>query len=131
VFTGVVLGIVDEAMADASARLGPRAADLRAYEQVEWSRASTEHWLMEQAFDGMLRAIETGDRAEALRAGQRGKVAGAELAESILGRIARTVGGGTFSRRSPFASWYEDVRALGFLRPPWGLAFDGIYGTSF
>ena len=43
VFTGVVLGIVDEAMADASARLGPRAADLRAYEQVEWSRASTEH----------------------------------------------------------------------------------------
>ena len=131
VFTGVVLGIVDEAMADASARLAPRSADLRAYEQVEWSRASAEHWLMEQAFEGMLRAIEDGDRTEALRAAQRGKVSAAELAESVLGRVARTVGGGTFSRRSPFAAWYEDVRALGFLRPPWGLAFDGIYATSF
>ena len=86
---------------------------------------------MEQAFEGMLRAIEAGDRTEALRAAQRGKVSAAELAESVLGRVARTVGGGTFSRRSPFAAWYEDVRALGFLRPPWGLAFDGIYATSF
>ena len=74
VFTGVVLGIVDEAMADASARLAPRSADLRAYEQVEWSRASAEHWLMEQAFEGMLRAIEAGDRTEALarRAARQG-----------------------------------------------------------
>jgi hypothetical protein len=41
------------------------------------------------------------------------------------------IGGGTFSRRSPFSSWFEDVRALGFLRPPWGLAYDGLFGTSF
>ena len=131
VFTAVVLGIVDEAMADAAGRLAPRAEDLRAYERVEWSRASTEHWLMVQAYEGILRGIESGDGAEALRAGLRGKEASAELAESILGRIARTVGGGTFSRRSPFAAWYEDVRALGFLRPPWGLAFDSIYATAW
>jgi hypothetical protein len=31
---------------------------------------------------------------------------------------------------SPFASWFEDVRALGFLRPPWGLAYDNLFLTS-
>ena len=55
----------------------------------------------------------------------------AELAEASLGRMARVIGGGTFSRRSPYASWFEDVRALGFLRPPWGLAYDNLFATSF
>ena len=41
------------------------------------------------------------------------------------------LGGGTFSQRSPFAHWFEDVRALGFLRPPWGLAYDGLFATSW
>ena len=50
----------------------------------------------------------------------------AELAEATLARLARVIGGGAFSRRSPFAHWYEDVRALGFLRPPWGLAYDNL-----
>ena len=36
-----------------------------------------------------------------------------------------------YSQRSPFARWYEDVRALGFLRPPWGLAYDTLFNTSF
>jgi hypothetical protein len=55
-----------------------------------------------------------------------GKVAIAELAESCLRRICRVMGGGTFGRRSPFGHWFEDVRALGFLRPPWGLAYDNL-----
>ena len=55
----------------------------------------------------------------------------AELAEAALGRLARVIGGGAYSRRSPFAHWYEDVRALGFLRPPWGLAYDSLFGLSF
>jgi hypothetical protein len=41
------------------------------------------------------------------------------------------LGGGTFSQRSPFSHWFEDVRALGFLRPPWGLAYDNLFATSF
>jgi len=53
------------------------------------------------------------------------------LAEASLGRLARVIGGGTYSRRSPFAAWFEDVRALGFLRPPWALAYDNLFGTSF
>ena len=103
---------------------------MRAYEQVEWTRAITEHWLAVQAYEGSLRAVEAGD-PKALFAALCAKESVAELAESILGRLARVIGGGAFSRRSPFAHWYEDVRALGFLRPPWGLAYDNLFAMSF
>ena len=56
----------------------------------------------------------------------RGKTISAELAESCTSRLCHVVGGGSYSQRSPFGHWFEDVRALGFLRPPWGLAFDGL-----
>jgi hypothetical protein len=75
--------------------------------------------------------VESGDHPRSLHAVLRAKQAVAELAEASLGRLARVIGGGTFSRRSPFASWFEDVRALGFLRPPWGLAYDTLFLTSF
>jgi hypothetical protein len=55
----------------------------------------------------------------------------AQLAESSLTRLTRVLGGGTFARRSPFANWNEAVRALGFLRPPWGLAFDGWFADTW
>ena len=55
------------------------------------------------------------------------KTAIAELAESVLRRISKVIGGGTFSRSSPFGYWYEDVRALGFLRPPLGLSYDQLF----
>ena len=84
-----------------------------------------------QAFEGALRTIESGDGTAGLHAGLRAKTAVAEAAERALGRIPQVLGGGTFSRRSPVASWFEDVRALGFLRPPWGLAYDGLFATSF
>ena len=71
-----------------------------------------------------------GDPAAALHAALRAKQAVAELAEGTLLRITRVLGGGTFSQRSPFAHWFEDVRALGFLRPPWGLAYDQLFATS-
>jgi hypothetical protein len=103
---------------------------MRPYEQVEWARATTDHWLAIQAYEGMLRAAESGDRDAALVAGLRGKTSVAELAEATLQRVARVVGGGTFSASSPFSAWFEDVRALGFLRPPWGLAFDGLIAAS-
>jgi alkylation response protein AidB-like acyl-CoA dehydrogenase len=130
-FTGVVLGILDEAVATARAQLQPKAAGMRSYEQVEWSRAELEHWMAVQAFEGSLRAVESGDPVRGLYAGIRAKQGVAELAESCLSRITRVIGGGSFARRSPFASWYEDVRALGFLRPPWGLAYDNLFASSF
>jgi alkylation response protein AidB-like acyl-CoA dehydrogenase len=131
VFTAVILGVLDEAIATSKRQLEPRADALRPYEQVEWSRAELDHWLAVQGYEGALRAVESGDHGRSLHATLRAKEAVAELAESSLGRLARVIGGGTFSRRSPFSSWFEDVRALGFLRPPWGLAYDGLFATSF
>jgi alkylation response protein AidB-like acyl-CoA dehydrogenase len=126
-FTAVITGIADIALSTARAQLANRHGSLRIYEQVEWSRAEIEGWLIGQAYEGMLRDAERGnDRGPLL-----GKEAIAELAETMLGRICRVLGGGTFSRQSPFGFWFEDVRALGFLRPPWGLAFDNVFAGSW
>jgi alkylation response protein AidB-like acyl-CoA dehydrogenase len=130
-FTSVVLGVLDEAVRTAREQLGKKAEELRAYEQVEWSRAEQSHWIAVQAYEGALRAVEAGEPVAAFHAALRAKEAVAELAEEVLLRITRVVGGGTFSQRSPFAHWFEDVRALGFLRPPWGLAYDNLFATSF
>lgn len=128
-FLGVVLGVVETAMAEARARLHPKAKELRAFEQVEWSRAVTEAWLIEQAYEGALRAVETSDFP--LPAVLRAKMGAAELAEACLTRVSKVIGGGAFSESSPFAMWAQDVRALGFLRPPWGYAYDSLYATSW
>ncbi len=123
-FTSVIVGVVEVALETARQQVAPRRDNLRAYEQVEWSRAELEGWLIQQAYEGMLRAMER-DRDRRLRAVQA-KTAIAELAESVVSRICRVIGGGTFSRSSPFGYWYEDVRVLGFLRPPLGLAYDQL-----
>jgi alkylation response protein AidB-like acyl-CoA dehydrogenase len=124
-FTAVCVGIVEEALATARTQLQQRRPLLRPYEQVEWARAELDGWLIQQAYEGMLRAVET-KAADAELVSVQGKVAIAELAESALTRLCRVVGGGTYTRSSPFGCWAEDVRALGFLRPPWGLAFDSL-----
>jgi alkylation response protein AidB-like acyl-CoA dehydrogenase len=129
-FTSVIVGVLDEAVAVAKLQLRARASDLRAYEQVEWTRAVCDHWLAVQAYEGSLRALEVGAPTAQFQA-LCAKESVAELAEATLGRLARVIGGGAFSRRSPFATWFEDVRALGFLRPPWALAYDNLLGLSF
>ena len=129
-FTAVVLGVLDEAVGLARTQVRDRASQLRPYEQVEWTRAEQDHWLAVQAYEGALRAVESGDAAVALYAALRAKQSVAELAEQTLQRLSRVLGGGTFAQRSPFAHWFEDVRALGFLRPPWGLAYDQLFATS-
>ena len=128
-FTAVILGIVDEAIECARRDLAPRKDRLRSYERAEWTRAELEAWLAVQAYEGMLRAIE--QLPVPRRSVLRGKIAVAELAESVLQRICRVMGGGTFARHSPYGFWFEDVRALGFLRPPWGLAFDTLFDEGW
>src|SRR5262245_39147817 len=127
-FTAVIVGIVDTAVEAARREVIRKRDALRAYERVEWTKAETEGWLIQQAYEGMLRAVEDG--TESRRRAVQAKLAIAELAESATGRICRLVGGGTFSRSSPFGYWHEDVRALGFLRPPWGLAYDNLFEWS-
>lgn len=129
-FTAVILGVLDEAVAVAREQVRDRADGLRAYERVEWSRAEQDHWVAVQAYEGALRAVESGKPAVAFHAALRAKEAVADLAEHTLLRLTRVLGGGTFSQRSPFAHWFEDVRALGFLRPPWGLAYDTLFASS-
>jgi alkylation response protein AidB-like acyl-CoA dehydrogenase len=129
-FVAVVLGVLDEAVGTARAQIRDRAEGLRAYEQVEWARAEQDHWLAVQAHEGQIRALEAGNQLVAAHAALRAKQSIAELAEQTMLRLCRVLGGGTFSQRSPFSHWLEDVRALGFLRPPWGLAHDQLFQTS-
>jgi alkylation response protein AidB-like acyl-CoA dehydrogenase len=127
--TGLVTGIVETAMETAREQLRPKQDALRAFEQVEWSKAQVEAWLVRQAYEGMIAAIERQEHANG--AALLAKRAVAELAESVLGRLCRVLGGGTYARHSPFGFWFEDVRALGFLRPPWALSFDEVFAASW
>jgi len=125
VFTAVVVGAVQSAVEAARSQLGRKREEMRAYDTTEWARVEVEAWLIDQAYESMLRAVEargSGALLDALKA----KTAIAELAESATARICRVIGGGSFHRSSHFGAAFEDVRALGFLRPPWGLAFDTL-----
>ncbi|HLF79484.1 MAG TPA: hypothetical protein VJB57_18540 [Dehalococcoidia bacterium] len=129
-FTAVVTGVTQSAFLAARAQIARRKDSLAAYEQVEWARIENEAWLIDQAYEGMLRAIESkgsGAVLEALHA----KTAVSELAESVTNRICRVIGGGSFHRSSHFGAAFEDVRALGFLRPPWVLAYDQLLDRTW
>lgn len=127
-FASVIMGVLDAALAEARRRLQPRADKMSALEKVSWTSAVNEIWLAEQAFEGMARAIEKGAASPAV---QRGKLAIAELAESSLLSISKAIGGASYSRSNPFGQWSQDVRALGFLRPPWALAHQALFNESF
>lgn len=128
-FSAVVLGVVDSALAAAREKLAAKREQLRPFEQVEWANAVKDAWLCEQACEGMLRAVESGTRP--LAGVSMGKTAIAELAEQATQRMCKAIGGGTYARSSPFGRFAEDVRALGFLRPPWGLAYDQLFAASW
>lgn len=128
-FAAVILGILDVAMERARTVVGSRLDSLRPYEQVTWSQTSNGIWLAEQAYQGAMRAVESGTGG--LLAAARAKLTIAELAESSLSSLARVMGGASFARSQPFGQWAQDVRALGFLRPPWGYAYDQLIGFEF
>jgi alkylation response protein AidB-like acyl-CoA dehydrogenase len=129
-FSSVVVGVTEQAVTAARDQVARRRDTMRPYETVEWSRVENEWWVIQQVYEGMLRAVEARGSAAGLDA-LHGKTAIAELSESVTGRICKILGGGTFHRASPFGAAFEDVRALGFLRPPWGLAFDTILDRTF
>ena len=131
-FTSVVTGVVDSAMAYTRDQLKTnmaRGSSLRAFQQVEWTLAEQEAWLIDQAWDGALRILDSGnlDRTAVLMC----KENVARLAESVLGRLCRLSGGSAYTWYSPLGAWFEDVRALGYLRPPWALAYDNLYNWSW
>ncbi|MGE0060174.1 MAG: acyl-CoA dehydrogenase family protein [Dehalococcoidia bacterium] len=129
-FTSVIVGVAETAYERAREQTGRRRESMNPYEQTEWVRIESEMWQIRAALDAGLRAVETkgaGAGLDTLHA----KNAIAELAESMTQRICRVVGGGTFHRASPFGAAFEDVRALGFLRPPWGLTYDQLWQRSW
>jgi alkylation response protein AidB-like acyl-CoA dehydrogenase len=125
-FTAVLLGVVETAMSAARSALASKA--LRPYEQVEWVDACQDAWVMRQSYEGMLRAIETD--AEPIRSALLGKTVAARAADDCLRRLTRIMGGGSYARHSPFGFWFADVRALGYLRPPWGVAYDALIAAT-
>lgn len=126
-FVAVIESIVDAAMEEAEVRLAGK--QLRPYEDVEWAHAQVDHWMIRQASAGVVRTITQEPANAAALAAVKAKLGVAAMAEELLSRVSKVVGGGAFSERSPFASWYQDVRALGYLRPPWALAMDQIIAT--
>jgi alkylation response protein AidB-like acyl-CoA dehydrogenase len=126
-FTGVVLGVADNALAFAQSKLSGKTATMRGFEQSEWVKCQNELWLAEQAYEGALRAIEACEPDATLTA-VRCKVTCAELIEQALSRMSKVVGGASFSKAMPLAQWTQDVKALGFLRPPLPLAYDQLLG---
>ena len=129
-FAAVIVGICDVAFETAREGLRGKEASMRAYDRVERARAEMEYWLILQAYEGMLRSVESAPEGTTPLGVVQGKTAIAELAESAMARVCKISGGGTFHRRSPLGNWFEDVRALGFLRPPWGLAYDRMIEAS-
>ena len=128
-FTGVALGVTDNALAFAHGKLAGKEASMRSFERVEWTRCRNELWLAEQAFEGALKAIES--RApDANIVATRCKVTCAELTESALSRMSKVVGGASYSRAMPLAQWTQDIKALGFLRPPLPLAYDQLLADA-
>ena len=125
-FTSVIVGVVESAVDAARQQMRSKRDSMRPFEQVEWSRVEMEAWLIQQAYEGVLRDVERGN-GNATRSGLLCKEAVAELAESTLLRIGKVLGGGAYSRSSPYGFWLQDARALGFLRPAWGFAFDSIF----
>lgn len=128
-FTSVIAGVVDAAMDAARERVSAKRNEMRAFERVEWARAEMEAWLINQAYEGVLRDVEAGSGA-ATRSGLLCKEAVADLAESALSRVSKVIGGSAYSRGAPYGFWLRDAQALGFLRPPWGFAFDRIFDAS-
>lgn len=121
IFTAVILGVVEEALSEAAERLSDRPPP--GGMARDWHDAQLDGWTLRQVYEGMVRSLEGDqDPAEPVT----GKLAAARLAESAMLSLTRVIGGSSLSASNPFGQWFEDVRALGFLRPPWGLMYDSL-----
>jgi alkylation response protein AidB-like acyl-CoA dehydrogenase len=128
----VIAGIVDAAMDYTRQRLREtrsQGSNLRAFQQVEWTMAEQEAFLIDRAWEGTLQMMDRGviDRRIVLMT----KESIARLSESALSRLCKLTGGSAYTWYCPLGGWLQDVQALGFLRPPWALAFDNLYNMGW
>ncbi|MCY4577882.1 MAG: hypothetical protein OXD31_02435, partial [Chloroflexi bacterium] len=106
-FTSVIVGVVEAAVEMARQQVRAKKESMRPFEQIEWSRVEMEAWLIQQAYEGVLRDVECGNGA-ATRSGLLCKEAVAELSDSVMQRISKVLGGGAYSRSSPYGFWLQD-----------------------
>jgi len=123
-FSAVIVGILDAAAAEAKRILGSRPKGLSAFEQSTWVKAVNHVWLAQQAFEGMANALESASAGTDVL---HGKLAIADLSEIALTGLSHAIGGASLSQASPFGQWMQDVRALGYLRPPRALNYTRIF----
>ena len=131
-WSSCIAGVVDAAMDYTRQRLRQariQGSNLRAFVQVEWTRAEQDAFLIERAWEGTLRSMEQGviDRRAILMT----KECVARLSESVLTRLCKLTGGTAYTWYCPLGAWLEDVRALGYLRPPWALAYDNLFNMGW
>jgi alkylation response protein AidB-like acyl-CoA dehydrogenase len=130
--TAPFLGIIDAAMRhmrEEFIRRDQRPENFRAFEKVEWTTAHREAALIYQCHEAALTAMERNGHARHEAALAKANIS--VLAEQVMTRLCRIAGGGAYARHSPLGFWFEDVRAAGFLRPPWAIAHDGLFGMSW
>lgn len=120
-FVAVTLGVLDQAYAFAVNALTGKRDSLRSYERVELTAAANEYWQADALFHHMCAKIGRPGGAAAVG---HGKLAVSQLAESLTSRLCKVLGGAGYSKGAPLGRWAQDVRALGFLRPPWPLQYD-------
>lgn len=131
-WSSCIAGVVDAAMDYTRQRLREartQGSNLRAFVQVEWTRAEQEAFLIDRAWEGTLQMLDQGviDRRTILMT----KESVAELSESVLTRLCKLTGGTAYTWYCPLGGWLEDVRALGYLRPPWALAYDNLFNMGW
>lgn len=127
-FCAVIAGVLDEAFDYALKRLNAKHDGMRALERVELVRANNEHWQAITLFEAVRDKMGTPSGVAHAR---QAKYAIAQHAENALGRLAKVIGGSSFGRSSPLGQWSQDVKALGFLRPPWALQNDQLFEAMF
>jgi alkylation response protein AidB-like acyl-CoA dehydrogenase len=131
-FSSVIVGVVDAAMDYTRQWLQARrsqATALRSYQHIEWTMAEQEAFLIDRAWEGTLQTLDQGrsNRRTILMT----KECIARLAESVLSRLCKLTGGAAYTWYCPLGAWLQDVQALGYLRPPWALAFDTLFTMSW
>ena len=128
--TAPFLGIIDAAMRhmrDEFLRRDQRPD--KAFDKIEWTHAHREVALIYQSYEAALTAIEHHGTARHEIALAKANIA--LLSASVMTRLCRVAGGGAYARHSPLGFWFEDVRAAGFLRPPWAIAYDSLFTLSW
>ena len=118
-FSAVIMGILDAAEAEARRSLAQRPQRLSAFEQTSWIEARMQIWLAQQALEGMSRSLGTDNASLDVL---HGKLAVADLSEKALAGLSHTLGASSLSKSNPIGQWMQDIRALGYLRPPRALS---------